>query len=503
MLFSAPAGRIFRAVAAACILIALATFIAPGRCAQAERPIPETEEWFVLRKNDVPIGYAFTRLQRVRGAVPAQYRITGELVLNIALGDTELRTSTRSDETFTSSLRLVSSEWTYELGDNNIVLKANVKGDTLTYTSSRDRSAPKTTTIPYPQGCIPASLLPLYLANTKNENRNLRNILVLNTQLNGMKMERISVSEGVPGVTKFENRRVVVRNVSTRIDNIPIAMKLDTNGMVYEVSQSTIGFVQTKVGRNDLTKLGGLSRWDPLDSSIDPANVKIENPAAVKVMQVAISWHGVPPASLSLSSDMQTVVSLGGGSDDRYATLKISAQASTIGPPKPPASADNLKPYLACNATIDCDNAEVRRTAADITRHGKDPPEASRKIAAWVNRNIAPDPAAETNSGTASRTLRTRKGMSRQFATLFAALARAAGIPTRVCIGKAYVFGIFVTHYWNEVYKSGWQTVDSTQGAARPAPVFIKLAAGGTIEGVASVAAQLDASLDIEIKFFH
>ena len=57
-------------------------------------------------------------------------------------------------------------------------------------------------------------------------------------------------------------------------------------------------------------------------------------------------------------------------------------------------------------------------------------------------------------------------GVCREYATLFAALARAAGIPTRLCGGVVYKEGELRYHAWNECRVTddpgGWIPFDAT-----------------------------------------
>ena len=63
----------------------------------------------------------------------------------------------------------------------------------------------------------------------------------------------------------------------------------------------------------------------------------------------------------------------------------------------------------------------------------------------------------------ALETLKTRKGDCNEHSTLFIALARAVGIPTRMVTGLVYIKGRFGYHAWVEVKgRDGWVNVDPT-----------------------------------------
>jgi len=57
------------------------------------------------------------------------------------------------------------------------------------------------------------------------------------------------------------------------------------------------------------------------------------------------------------------------------------------------------------------------------------------------------------------------RGVCRDYAVLYTALARAEGAPTRLCAGIVAVNGMFYYHAWAETYvgrQYGWIAVDPT-----------------------------------------
>ncbi|MBE0584434.1 MAG: transglutaminase domain-containing protein, partial [Desulfofustis sp.] len=60
-------------------------------------------------------------------------------------------------------------------------------------------------------------------------------------------------------------------------------------------------------------------------------------------------------------------------------------------------------------------------------------------------------------------TLKTGIGDCNEHASLFAALARAAGIPTKIAVGVVWQHDAFYYHAWNEVCLDGtWISLDTT-----------------------------------------
>jgi transglutaminase-like putative cysteine protease len=75
--------------------------------------------------------------------------------------------------------------------------------------------------------------------------------------------------------------------------------------------------------------------------------------------------------------------------------------------------------------------------------------------------------------------LEVRKGDCNEHTSLYTALARAAGIPTKICIGVVYKDGLFYYHAWPAVYLDGWRPMDPTFGQDLADATHIKILEGG------------------------
>jgi len=71
-----------------------------------------------------------------------------------------------------------------------------------------------------------------------------------------------------------------------------------------------------------------------------------------------------------------------------------------------------------------------------------------------------------------------RAGDCNEHSVLFAALARAAGIPTRIAAGLLYTEGRFFYHAWNEVYLGEWIAVDPLMNQVPADPTHVRLITG-------------------------
>jgi len=150
----------------------------------------------------------------------------------------------------------------------------------------------------------------------------------------------------------------------------------------------------------------------------------------------------------------------------------------TVNRVKPPADGYKL-PYagqeyadlLRANKWLEVEDELIRRMAREAVGGSTDAVMAARRIEAYVDRKIRAK-GLGVGMATAAETARQLAGDCSEHAVLAAALARAAGMPSRVVGGMAYVEdlpgadrGGFGYHMWAEVYVGRWLPIDPALGA--------------------------------------
>lgn len=143
------------------------------------------------------------------------------------------------------------------------------------------------------------------------------------------------------------------------------------------------------------------------------------------------------------------------------------------------AAPEALRRFLQPTAYIGSDSPEFRALARAVLGNEKDAARAAAKLSTFVHEAIKPDssiPALRT----AHDVNKDRRGVCRDYTTFFTAIARAAGLPTRQCVGLAYVNGLFVYHAWPEVWvgEDRWVALEPTWGEPFADATHIKLAEG-------------------------
>ncbi|MBW2338645.1 MAG: transglutaminase domain-containing protein [Deltaproteobacteria bacterium] len=134
------------------------------------------------------------------------------------------------------------------------------------------------------------------------------------------------------------------------------------------------------------------------------------------------------------------------------------------------------KIYLQPTAFIQSDHQNIQTLAQKIVAGQMTPLDKVQALVDWVYQNIDKRPVLSLPD--ALSTLENRVGDCNEHAVLFAALARATGIPCRLEAGLVYLKGRFYYHAWNLVYLGRWVTVDALFGQVPADVSHIRLVTG-------------------------
>ena len=137
---------------------------------------------------------------------------------------------------------------------------------------------------------------------------------------------------------------------------------------------------------------------------------------------------------------------------------------------------------LAGDAFITVEHEKIQTLAGEITGQEEDLWTRALRVHDWVFNNIEKKNTLSMPS--ALEVLRTREGDCNEHSVLFAALARAAGVPARIAIGLAWseALSAFGYHAWVEVYAGRWIPMDPTFGQPTVDATHLKLFDGSLEE---------------------
>jgi transglutaminase-like putative cysteine protease len=201
------------------------------------------------------------------------------------------------------------------------------------------------------------------------------------------------------------------------------------------------------------------------------------------------------PEQLSLSFPPRQRVE---GSDLVIERENLETVRSFALPERDPRFAEDLRatPFLQV------DDPRVLARSREILGAERDAERAARALLDWVHKNIAKVPTISVPN--AAQVLDQRKGDCNEHAVLYAALARAAGLPARIASGVVYMPGgldlpgAFYYHAWNEVWLGAWVAVDPTFGQFPADATHVQLAEGGLEQDVSLIGVIGHLRFDVE-----
>ena len=216
--------------------------------------------------------------------------------------------------------------------------------------------------------------------------------------------------------------------------------------------------------------------------------------------EIAMKWEGIPFEEFSFEDNRQKVTKQTVSGDEYEVVLEVAKAPLPSKRIAAPVDNERFAPFLQDTEFIKPSDPSIKRQLAEIKGVEQDVLAISLRILSWISDNIKPDLIVETLTG--PEVLEKRRGKCSEHATLFASLARAAGIPTKVALGEAYVGDRWFGHMWNEVWFGEWVTVDPSYGAFVTGPALVKFIDSASVMGTQSVRWKLVDNLSIEIVDF-
>lgn len=242
---------------------------------------------------------------------------------------------------------------------------------------------------------------------------------------------------------------------------------IDQSGDVLQ-EKGLLGIRLEKTTRqNALEGLGRQASADLTEIASVASNVVLENPDHLETLKFEI--NGIPDNGVSLDGGRQIF-------KKNVLTINRESIANL---------ADNIdhkdlqafeKIYLQPSAFIQSDHQRIQALVQKIVANKNTSLEKVNALVDWVHQNIEKRPVLSLPD--ALSTLENRVGDCNEHAVLFAALARAAGMPCRLEAGLVYLKGRFYYHAWNLVYLGRWITVDALFGQVPADVSHIRLVTG-------------------------
>ena len=256
-----------------------------------------------------------------------------------------------------------------------------------------------------------------------------------------------------------EKQVYVLRQTMDMMNGITSKVWLDTDGVSYRTETPMIGLsiVTTKTDKE--AALGDTEEIDiALKTRILPSGKHPTQNARNFEADVKLTSGNIADAIMSNSRQKLKVNSEKVG--------RLSIQVPTVAaedcPDLPIQDAEGK--YLGASAYIQTDAPAIRAKTEEILDGEVNSWRAAEKLCQWVHTTITKKKVSG-GFGSSLTALESLSGDCTEHTVLFIALARAAGIPARICSGIAFAQqDAFYYHFWAEVYVGRWVQMDPTWG---------------------------------------
>ena len=424
-------------------------------------PAQDKETWMEIYSGDEKVGFTFRGYNQsgskinIKEKTSINLNVLGlqtEMVIEAEYESVDFRPSSFDYKVTSDSIGL---NLTGKVNENILTLKDRDSGSAKEYVLEQDYIVP--------------SLLPEYIFKKGLENGKKYSVYLFDpvniytgyspdallSKIEVMGVESVETKAG-----KFEANRVSVKFLGARSF---IWITPEGREVKEEFEPSLTAYLSTKKA-----SLGKKSKpFDIAEKTSIPSDRYIHNPRNIKRMVVAIKGiEGVEGLDIY---DGYSQFDKDGAVEIRPPDLKDIAPENGG---KKLIGSDTL----SSTPLIQSDDPLIKEQTEKIVNNEKNSLNSVKLINRWVYDNIEKVPTVSIPN--AVEVLKVKKGDCNEHAVLFAAMARSAGIPTKVVLGVIYLEGRFYYHAWNEVYVGSWVPLDSTYGQFPADATHIKILEG-------------------------
>ena len=284
-----------------------------------------------------------------------------------------------------------------------------------------------------------------------------------------------------------------LKRIRSEIEGVPALKNIKTFMWVDETGESIktytsllAGMTTYRVSKEVATAPSVAFSSDFGEKTLIKVATKVPRPFDTTEIVYKLSLRDEDPEEVFPCDGRQSLAK----ADDGSWLLTIRAVDPTE-PVKDPVKVE-MDEFLRPNNWLQTDHPKVVQATKSAVGDATDPWEKARRIERWVYENVTEKNFSKVfdSAGVVADKL---EGDCTEHGVLLAAMARVAGIPSRVAVGLVFAdrLGAFGYHMWAEVYMNGrWVPLDGTLGLGHASPAHIKLA-DSSLEGVDAMAAFL------------
>jgi hypothetical protein len=429
-----------------------------------------TDSWMGIYFNDSPIGFVHSAMEPYmikKGQ--SGYLIKNRTLMNLMVLEKRNKVIFDASAIVDEEYQLQDFNFDFSSGMHSISVSGKIinKTELKLRIESQGKVSDKTIRLPDQEGVLIASIISPFSSFGSLKVGNSYNVSVFNPF--SLQVEKLRVEVSGKQVIVHDGQEVEAFVVKSSYQGVEQTAWVDENGDILK-EETGLGWVLIKEtpavatrtykdfakGGVDLTQMMSL----PADKDLPVGRMK----------SLRLSLADVPE-DFELENHRQKIIE----QTDKKKVIEIIKE-KIIPDNILELPVDGYDEYKKSTVFIQSKEPEIEKLSEKIIGKELNSYNAAIKINRWLFKNINKVPVISIPS--ALDVLNTREGDCNEHSVLFAALARRAGIPTKINVGLAFAQGRFFYHAWVSVYVGQWVDMDPTFGQDIADCAHIKLLEG-------------------------
>jgi len=436
------------------------------------RDLPYREQWAGFVFNGEKIGFTYLKIQPLENL--ELFLITSEAHMHLKFLGVDKKISLRSEDQVRTDLQLVSFRYDMNMDGKILLLEGEIKDGRL-HAIQQSGGEKKTLVKELNRPVFPAGAVNFYPLITGMSVGSKYRYDVFDPQTQ-------TITEVAQSVEAFEKSPKLLIEPSFRVETTMLGQAVTSwinpaGETIFELAMGgvLITYKEDEGRAKQFLSEASMNKKDLiLDFSLVKTDRALPCPRQASYLKIALEGiaGGLPLLEGPGQSVQETIES---GKTVALYTLEKSSGPDPI---KIKGSLNAAERYIYLTATdhIESDHPEIVKKANEIIFGAPSDLDKIRRLTKWVSEEIRDE---IVDSVSALEVLHTKKGECQAHTLLYAALARASGIPTRLAGGLVYLEETgFLYHAWAESYADGWIAVDPTFGQAGIDATHVKLTEG-------------------------
>lgn len=456
------------------------------------RDFPYREQWAGFVFNGEKVGFTCLKIEPLDER--DLFLVTSEAHMRLKFLGVEKKISLRSEDQVRNDLQLVSFRYDMDMDGKTLLLEGEIRDGRMKVIRQAGEEK-KTLVKDVGRPLYPASVVNLYpfIAGIGVGSKYRYDVFDPQAQ---------AITEVLQSVDAFENSPKLLIEPSFRVETSMLGQTVTSwinpaGETIFELAMDGV-LITYKEDENRAKQFLYEASMNKKDLILDFSLVKTDHvlscPRQSSYLKVAL--EGVAGQLPLLEGPGQTV----NETNESGKAVALYVLERDAGPdPARIRGALNVADryvYLAATDHIESDHPEIVRKADEIVLGAPSDLDKIRRLTKWVSLEVRDE---VVDSFSALEVLHTKKGECQAHTLLYAALARASGIPTRLAGGLVYLEDTgFLYHAWAESYADGWIAVDPTFDQVGIDATHIKLAEGPSwisMMGIGKVVGQVRADI--------